>query len=107
MRLYGIPLHAWNESFFKLCVLDCGRFLRSDSCSVDRDRFDYARVLIAAPSLDIVNCNESIFIDGEMVEVKIVEEWGFCIGDDACLYEESGNDDNDANFLGDKDDNDA
>jgi predicted SpoU family rRNA methylase len=23
-RLYGIPLHAWNESFFKLCVLNYG-----------------------------------------------------------------------------------
>lgn len=42
LRLYGIPLHAWNEIFFKLCVLECGRFLRSDGCSVDRDRFDYA-----------------------------------------------------------------
>ncbi|PNX66030.1 putative sulfate transporter, partial [Trifolium pratense] len=24
VRLYGIPLQAWNENFFKLCVLDCG-----------------------------------------------------------------------------------
>jgi len=32
--LYGIPIHAWNEGFFKLCVLDCGRYLRSDNCSL-------------------------------------------------------------------------
>lgn len=37
VRIYGIPLHAWNESFFKLCVLDCGRFLRSDGVSFDKD----------------------------------------------------------------------
>jgi len=23
VRLYGVPLHAWNEKFFKLCVFDC------------------------------------------------------------------------------------
>ncbi|MCI52755.1 hypothetical protein A2U01_0074001, partial [Trifolium medium] len=33
VRLYGIPLHVWNENFFKLCVFDCGRFLREDSCT--------------------------------------------------------------------------
>lgn len=88
MRLYGIPLHAWNENFFKLCVLDCGRYLRADSGSVDRDRFDYARVLVATSSLEIIQKKESILIDGVMVEVKILEEWGFNIGDDACLYEE-------------------
>jgi hypothetical protein len=27
VRIYGIPVHAWNSSFFKLPVIDCGRFL--------------------------------------------------------------------------------
>jgi len=27
LKLYGISLHAWNESFFKLCVMECGRYL--------------------------------------------------------------------------------
>jgi hypothetical protein len=45
LRLYGIPIHAWNENFFKLCVMDCGTYLRSDDMSLDRGRFD-ARVLI-------------------------------------------------------------
>jgi len=89
LRLYGIPLHAWNEFFFfKLCVLDCGRLLRSDEGTMDRDIFDYAWVLIATSSLDIVHRAESILIDDEKVEMKIVEEWGFNIRDDVCLYEE-------------------
>jgi hypothetical protein len=74
LRLYGVPLHAWNESFFKLCTLDCGRFLRSDSCSVERDRFDYARILIATSNLEIINSSESVLVDGVMVTIKIVEE---------------------------------
>jgi len=60
--------------FFKLCVLDCGRFLHSDSCFVVRDQFDYARVLIVTSSLEVVNCAKKLLIDGELVEVKIIEE---------------------------------
>lgn len=87
LRLYGIPLHAWNEIFFKLCVLDCGRFLWTDCCSMDRDRFDYARILIATSSLEVVDCVEKISVDGEVVEIRIIEEFGFNIGDDVCLYD--------------------
>jgi len=88
LRVYGIPLHAWNENFFKLCVLDRGRYLRTDSCSLSRERFDYARVLIATSSLDVVNVTKNILIDGESVAIKIVEEWGFNMGEDVCLYED-------------------
>jgi hypothetical protein len=60
---------------------------------VEKERFDYARVLIATSKFEIINCQESILIDGVLVTVKIVEEWGFNIGDDACLYEdEEGSD---------------
>ncbi|MCI04034.1 sulfate transporter, partial [Trifolium medium] len=88
VRLYGVPLHAWNVDFFKLCVFDCGRFLRADSCSVDKDRLDFARVLIATPDLDIVKKVERVLVDGVLVEVKIVEEWGYAMGEDTCLFEE-------------------
>jgi len=88
LRLYGIPIHAWNENFFKLCVFDCGRYLRTDNCSLNRERFDYARVLIATSSIEIVNVSEQLLIDGAMVSIKITEEWGFNFGDDVCLYDE-------------------
>ena len=88
VRLYGIPLHAWNECFFKLCIMECGRFIRTDSCSTEKERFDYARVLITTSSTEVINCSESLMIDGDLVSLKIVEEWGFNLGDDVCLYEE-------------------
>jgi len=88
LRLYGIMLHAWNESFFKLCVLECGCFLRTDNGSLEKERFDYARVLVSTPSLDIISVVENLLIDGLLMEVKIVEERGFNIGEDACLFEE-------------------
>lgn len=74
VRIYGIPIHAWNASFFKLSVLDCGRFLRLDNSTVAKDRFDYARVLLATSSLDVINFSEKILIDGVVVDLKIIEE---------------------------------
>ncbi|MCI16261.1 sulfate transporter, partial [Trifolium medium] len=88
VRLYGVPLHAWNVDFFKLCVFECGSFLRADSCSADRDRLDFARVLIATPDLEIIKRVATVLVDGTLVEVKIMEEWGYAMGEDICLFEE-------------------
>ncbi|GAU27940.1 hypothetical protein TSUD_146550 [Trifolium subterraneum] len=33
VRLYGIPIHAWNVNFFKLCVFDCGE----DTCLFEEE----------------------------------------------------------------------
>ncbi|PNX60099.1 putative sulfate transporter, partial [Trifolium pratense] len=88
VRLYGVPLDAWNVEFFKLCVFECRRFLRADSCSAEKDRLDFARVLIATADLDIVTKVERVLVNGTMVEIKIVEEWGYALGEDTCLFEE-------------------
>lgn len=42
--------------------------------SLDRDKFDYAWVLIVTSSLEFVNLVDTLLIDGEMMEVKMVEE---------------------------------
>jgi len=36
----------------------------------------------------VVNVTEQILIDGTLTEIKLVEEWGFNMGEDACLFEE-------------------
>ncbi|KAK2363462.1 hypothetical protein QL285_088445 [Trifolium repens] len=88
VRIYGIPLHAWNCNFFKLCVMDCGRFLRSDSYTAAKDRLDYARVLISTTAMTVIKKVENLMVDGSLVVVQIVEEWGYELGDDACLLED-------------------
>jgi hypothetical protein len=85
VRLYGIPLQAWNDSFFKLCVFDCGRFLRADSYTTEKDRLDFARVLITTSSLEVIKRVERLLVDDTVVEVQVVEEWGYDMGDDACI----------------------
>jgi len=39
-------------------------------------------------TMDVVNESEQILVDGTLVEIKIIEEWGFNIGEDVCLFDE-------------------
>lgn len=87
LRVYGVPIHAWNAEFFKLCVMDAGRFVRADECTVEKARLDFARILISTSNLEILNLNSDFIIDGSLVNVKIVEEWGCHLGEDAFLTE--------------------
>lgn len=104
--IYGIPLHAWNESFFKLCIMDCGRYLRTEYIAIDKEHLEYARVLIAMSSLNIINAVDTILVDGMLLEVKIIEEWEVNLGEDACLFEEenvsvSSHSDHEEGVIGD------
>ncbi|MCI74329.1 DUF4283 domain protein, partial [Trifolium medium] len=31
---------------------------------------------------------EKLLVEGEMIEVKVIEEWGLALGEDACLYDD-------------------
>jgi len=84
--VYLFMLGMWL--FLKLYVFDCGRFLWVDNSTIAKDRFDYARVLLSTSSLEIINTIEKFLVDGMMVELKIIEEWGFSIGEDACLLDD-------------------
>ncbi|GAU48878.1 hypothetical protein TSUD_406570, partial [Trifolium subterraneum] len=64
------------KDFFNIIFSKWMRSLRADSCSADKDRLDVARVLIATPDLEIFNTVVSIKVDGTLVQVKVVEEWG-------------------------------
>jgi len=88
LRLYGTPAHAWNEMFSKLCATTCGRFIKADECTVDKGRLDFARILILTSSLEIVNNSTELLIDGIRHTIKLVEEWGSSLGEDAFLSEE-------------------
>jgi len=89
--IYGVPIHAWNYDFFKLCVLDCGRLLRVDDLTMGKEWLDYARVLVSTCSLEVLNLNTSVMINGVLFKLKIIEEWGFSLGEDACIPDEDVN----------------
>ncbi|MCI67389.1 DUF4283 domain protein, partial [Trifolium medium] len=51
-------------------------------------RLDFARVLIATTDLEIVKRVENVLVDGTLVEINIVEEWRYALGEDTYLFEE-------------------
>lgn len=55
---------------------------------MDRERLDYARVLISKTSLEVVNSSSEVVIDGCNYVIKLVEEWGCNLGEDTFLSEE-------------------
>ncbi|MCI25806.1 DUF4283 domain protein, partial [Trifolium medium] len=73
----GITMHGTIEEELGL--------LRVDNGSREKERIDFARVLIATPNLEIVNTSVTVLVDGIQNEVKIVEEWGYTLGEDSCL----------------------
>lgn len=64
LRVYGVPIHALSDAFFKLCVTEIDRFIRADECTVDKARLDLARILVSTPHIEIVNTSSEIIIDG-------------------------------------------
>ncbi|KEH16894.1 DUF4283 domain protein [Medicago truncatula] len=88
VRIFGVPLQACNPEFFKLCVYDCGRMLKVDDPTLEKIHFDYARVLVSTSSLDLIISAANVMVYGVIFDLKIVEEGGFLLGEDACLSDE-------------------
>lgn len=86
VRCFGVPLQAWNNIFFLELVTTQGRLLKIDDCTINKDRMDYARFLIATPLLKEINVSEE-WIDGQMIPIRIIEDVDFGFAEDACLVE--------------------
>jgi len=48
--------------------------MRVDLSMIDRERLDYARILIATSSLEIINAATYVLVDEAVFSIKIVEE---------------------------------
>ncbi|GAU34276.1 hypothetical protein TSUD_321220 [Trifolium subterraneum] len=59
------------KDFFHTCFFELVKFLRADSVSANRDRLDFAPVLLATPDLEIINRVEKLLVDGSLSGIKI------------------------------------
>lgn len=55
VNLMGIPLHVWDERFFKLAGGKFGEFLDFDVDTVERNRLDSARILISTYRMSFID----------------------------------------------------
>lgn len=56
--------------------------MRLDDFIVEKQRFDYSRVLLSTTSLEIIDTEAKILVDGVLYDFKIIEEWGFSFDDE-------------------------
>jgi hypothetical protein len=61
--------------------------MQLDEGTADKERFDFARVLVLTPQLEIIKKTTEFFIDGSKYSVNMLEEWGCNLGEDAFLTE--------------------
>lgn len=66
-------------------------FLKTDSWTSDKERLDYACILISTKSLEVINLLENVMVDGKVFALNFVEDWGLGLGNGACLLYENLN----------------
>jgi hypothetical protein len=72
--MYGVPLHAWGESTFRSIVNRCGDFVNLDAETVNRSRFDVARVRMETTMLGFIDFVIKLKVQGALYKVRVIEE---------------------------------
>jgi hypothetical protein len=72
--MFGIPLHAWGEKTFKNISSRCAEFIGLDEETLNRSRFDVARVRIETSLLGFIDFVIKLKVQGAMYKVRVVEE---------------------------------
>lgn len=83
LRVYGLPMHAWDEQSFKKLGNLFGEFLDFDDESINASRLDMARVLVRTTSLALINEPVSVEVMGAVFNVLVMEEVAPALGSKA------------------------
>lgn len=76
VKIFGLPLHVWEEDTFKQIGAQFGVFLDFDDATINRKRLDVARVKILTDRLGWLNEVVDITVVGVNFRVSVVEEGG-------------------------------
>ncbi|MCI03391.1 DUF4283 domain protein, partial [Trifolium medium] len=74
LRVYGIPAHAWNDSFSEQISKQWGLFMKTDDATNKKFSMDVARLLIRTPYQKAVDDFFDVVINGETFHLRVVED---------------------------------
>jgi hypothetical protein len=74
LKVYGLPLHVWDEKCFKQLGALYGDFVDFDEDTINLNRLDLARICVNASNMAFINEKIRVEIMGAMFDVWIVEE---------------------------------
>jgi hypothetical protein len=92
IQIFGIPLHAWDESCFKSVAGRFDVFLDFDEATIAKHRLDMARVKLRTVRRVLIDTVVQLSVMGSTFDVWVVEERCGC-GDEGRV-EEVGSDEN-------------
>ncbi|WJX93725.1 hypothetical protein P8452_75217 [Trifolium repens] len=71
----------------RLLFVDLKKGVEIDDCTINKDRLDFARILISSPSLSVINDTVNVCIANVDFSIRIIEESVLERVEDACLQE--------------------
>jgi hypothetical protein len=74
LRVYCIPVHAWNDQFFTQITKPWGTFINTDDVTSKKLSMDVARLMIRTSCQIVVDEFFDVKINGEFFHLRILED---------------------------------
>ncbi|GAU24569.1 hypothetical protein TSUD_149100 [Trifolium subterraneum] len=74
LRVYGIPAHAWNESFFTMISKSWGSFINADDVTTKKLSLDVARILIRTSGQRVVDEFIDVKVNNQFFHIRVIED---------------------------------
>jgi len=76
LKVLGIPIHVWDEAFFKKLGALFENFLNFDDDTISRKLFDVARIHVLTDKMGLIDEMVKLVVVGAQFKVWVVEEGG-------------------------------
>ncbi|RZC16370.1 Histone acetyltransferase of the MYST family 2 [Glycine soja] len=76
LRIWGVPLMAWDADTFASIVSICGELVELDGVTEERLRVDIVRVLVRTSEKSLIERTMSVLVDGVQYLLDLREELG-------------------------------
>jgi hypothetical protein len=74
LRIYGVPIHAWNHNFFMQIVKPWGTFINADDGTSKKTTMDVARLMIRTSCQQVVDEFIDVKINGKIYHLHVLED---------------------------------
>jgi hypothetical protein len=74
LRIFGIPVHAWNDDFFAQLTKPWGSFMHADNTTSKKITLDVARILIRTSCQIVIDEFVDVQVNGEIFHLRVLED---------------------------------
>jgi hypothetical protein len=74
LRIFGVPIHAWNDDFFSQVTKPWGAFIKSDNVTCTKLSMDVARLLIRTSCQKPIDEFINVRINGVIFHIRVLED---------------------------------